>query len=206
MRTQRTQSTNVNSVGGWLGRIFRLDFTAFSEIRASPSATSAAIAVVFFASMLAGLGSWLWALQTDAVDNNKAFIRSFLLGGLIQTMVWFAWVYIAYLVLTWGYGARQDFRELTRSMGFAFAPVALSALVCIGALAVPIGLISFMLAILFTNAAIQQSSDADADEVIVANVLGFSVFAIVMGGFANVYEINTIGGLAPGLFFFALDL
>ena len=202
----RTQSTNVNSVGSWLGRIFRLDFTAFNEIRANPSATSAAIAVVFGASVLAGLGSWLWALQTVVVDNDKAFIRSFLLGSLIQTIMWFSWVYVAYLVLTWGYGARQDFRELTRAMGFAFAPVALSVLVFVGALAVPIGLISFMIAILFTNAAIQQVSDADADEAIVANVLGFSVFAIVMGGCANIYEINSIGGLAPGVFFFSLDL
>lgn len=205
MRTQRTQSTNVNSVGGWLGRIFRLDFTAFSEIRASPSATTSAIAVVFGASLMAGLGSLLWAMQTGTVDNEKAFIRTFLLGSMIQTIMWFAWVYVAYLVLTWGYGARQDFRELMRAMGFAFAPVALSVLVCIGALAVPIGLISFMIAVLFTNAAIQQSSDADADEAIVANMLGFSVFAIVMGGWANIYEINTIGGLAPGVFFFALD-
>ena len=202
----RTQSTNVSSVGGWLGRIFRLDFTAFNEIRANPSATSAAIAVVFGASVLAGFGSWLWALQTVVVDNDKAFIRSFLLGSLIQTIVWFSWVYVAYLVLTWGYGARQDFRELTRAMGFAFAPVALSVLVCVGALAVPIGLISFMIAILFTNAAIQQVSDADADEAIVANVLGFSVFAIVMGGFANIYEISGVGGLAPGVLFFSLDL
>jgi hypothetical protein len=202
----RTQSTNVNSVGSWLGRIFRLDFTVFNEIRSNPSATSAAIAVVFSANLLAGLGSWLWSLQTVVVDNGDAFIRSFLLGSLIQTIVWFSWVYVAYLVLTWGYGARQDFRELTRAMGFAFAPVALSVLVCIGALAVPIGLISFMITILFTNAAIQQVSDADADEAIVANVLGFSVFAIVMGGFANIYEINSIGGLAPGVFFFSLDL
>jgi hypothetical protein len=202
----RTQSTNVSGVGSWLGRIFRLDFTVFNEIRANPSATSAAIAVVFGASLLAGLGSWLWALQTVVVDNGDAFIRSFLLGSLIQTIVWFSWVYVAYLVLTWGYGARQDFRELTRAMGFAFAPVALSVLVCVGALAVPIGLISFMITILFTNAAIQQVSDADADEAIVANVLGFAVFAIVMGGFANIYEINSIGGLAPGVFFFSLDL
>jgi hypothetical protein len=202
----RTQNPNVNSVGSWLGRIFRLDFTAFGEIRSNPSATSAAIAVVFGASIMAGLGSWLWALQTDAVDNDKAFIRSFLVGSLVQTIVWFSWVYIAYLVLTWGYGTRQDFRELMRAMGFAFAPVALSVLVCVGALAIPIGLISFMIAILFTNAAIQEASEADADEAIVANVLGFSVFAIVMGGFANIYEINTIGGLAPGIFFFSLDL
>jgi hypothetical protein len=196
----------VGGVGGWLGRIFRLDFTAFDEIRANPSATSAAIAVVFFASLLAGLGSWLWAMQTVVVDNDKAFIRSFLLGSVIQTIMWFSWVYVAYLVLTWGYGARQDFGELTRAMGFAFAPVALSVLVCVGALAVPIGLISFSIAVLFTNAAIQQVSDADQGEAIVANVLGFSVFAIVMGGCANIYEISGVGGLAPGVFFFSLDL
>jgi hypothetical protein len=63
-----------------------------------------------------------------------------------------------------------------------------------------------VITILFTNAAIQQVSDADTDEAIVANVLGFAVFAIVMGGFANIYEINSIGGLAPGVFFFSLDL
>jgi len=120
--------------------------------------------------------------------------------------MWFSWVYIVYLVLTWGYGARQDFGELTRAMGFAFAPVALSVLVFIGGLAVPVGLISFAITILFTNAAIQQVSDAEVDEVTVANVAGFGIFAIVMGGCANIYEVDSIGGLAPGIFFFSLDL
>jgi predicted permease len=201
----RSQGTNVQTVGGWLGRIFRLDFSAFSEIRASPSATTAAIAVVFVASLFAGLGSWLWALDSF-VDDSDAFVRSFVVGSMIQTIVWFVWVYIAYLVLTWGYGARQEFGELTRAMGFAFAPVALSVLVFIGGLAVPVGLISFGTTILFTNAAIQQVSDAEADEATVANVAGFGIFAIVMGGCANIYEVDSIGGLAPGIFFFSLDL
>jgi predicted permease len=201
----RTQGTNVGTVGSWLGRIFRLDFSAFSEIRASPSATTAAIAVVLIASLFAGLGSWLWALDSF-VDDSDAFVRSFLIGSIVQTIVWFTWVYIVYLVLTWGYGARQEFGELTRAMGFAFAPVALSVLVFIGGLAVPVGLISFGITLLFTNAAIQQVSDAQADEATVANVAGFGIFAIVMGGCANIYEVDSIGGLAPGIFFFSLDL
>jgi len=201
----RSQGTNVGTVGSWLGRIFRLDFTVFSEIRASPSATTAAIAVVFVASLFAGLGSWLWALDSF-VDDSDAFIRSFLLGSLVQTIVWFSWVYIVYLVLTWGYGARQEFGELTRAMGFAFAPVALSVLVFIGGLAVPVGLVSWAITILFTNAAIHQVSDAEVDEATVANVAGFGIFAIIMGGCANIYEVDSIGGLAPGIFFFSLDL
>jgi predicted permease len=201
----RSQGTNVGTVGSWLGRIFRLDFSAFSEIRASPSATTAAIAVVFVASLFAGLGSWLWALDSF-VDDSDAFVRSFVVGSLVQTIVWFSWVYIVYLVLTWGYGARQEFGELTRAMGFAFAPVALSVLVFIGGLAVPVGLISFGITLLFTNAAIHQVSDAEVDEATVANVAGFGIFAIVMGGCANIYEVDSIGGLAPGIFFFSLDL
>jgi hypothetical protein len=201
----RSQGTNVGTVGSWLGRIFRLDFSAFSEIRASPSATTAAIAVVFVASLFAGLGSWLWALDSF-VDDSDAFVRSFVVGSLVQTIVWFSWVYIVYLVLTWGYGARQEFGELTRAMGFAFAPVALSVLVFIGGLAVPVGLISFAITILFTNAAIHQVSDAEVDEATVANVAGFGIFAIVMGGCANIYEVDSIGGVAPGIFFFSLDL
>jgi len=201
----RSQSTGFQTVGGWLGRIFRLDFSAFSEIRANPTATTAAIVVVLVASLFAGLGSWLWALQNFG-DNSDTFVRSFLLGSLIQTVMWFSWVYIVYLVLTWGYGARQEFGELTRAMGFAFAPVALSVLVFIGGLAVPIGLISFAVTVLFTNAAIQQVSDAEVDEATVANVAGFGVFAVVMGGCANIFEVDGIGGLAPGIFFFSLDL
>jgi hypothetical protein len=201
----RTQGTNVGTVGGWLGRIFRLDFSAFGEIRTSPSATTAAIAVVFVASLFAGLGSWLWALD-NVVDDGDTFVRSFVIGSMVQTVVWFVWVYIVYLVLSRGYGARVEFGELTRAMGFAFAPVALSVLVFIGQLAVPVGLISFGITLLFTNAAIQQVSDAEADEATVANVAGFGIFAIVMGGCANIYEVDGIGGIAPGIFFFALDL
>jgi hypothetical protein len=201
----RSRSTNFSTVGGWLGRLVRLDFDAFAEVRANPSATSAAITVVLVASLFAGLGSWLWALQSF-VDDSDAFVRAFILGSLLQTVVWFSWVYVVYLVLTQGYGARQDFGDLTRAMGFAFAPVALSVFIFIAALAVPIGLISFGITLLFTNAAIQQVSDADLREATMANIAGFGVFAIVMGGCANIFETDSIGGLAPGIFFFSLDL
>src|SRR5207247_11160903 len=109
----RSRSTNVSTLGNWLGRIVRLDFTVLAEVRANPSATSAAIIVVLVASLFAGLGSWLWALQSF-VDDRDAFVRAFLAASLLQTVVWFSWVYVAYLVLTQGYGARQDFGEITR--------------------------------------------------------------------------------------------
>ena len=123
----RSGSTNASTVANWLGRLFRLDFSVLAEVRANPSATSAAVVIVLVASLFAGLGSWLWALQSF-VDDRDAFIRSFIVGSLLQTVVWFSWVYVAYYVLTQGYHARQDFGEMTRAMGFAFA----GAVACFG--------------------------------------------------------------------------
>ena len=203
------QSTDLRAVGSWLGRLLRLDLSVFEEIRGEPSATTGAIIVVFGASLFAGLGSWLWALQSSdlrGVDGAAVFIRSTLLGSIIQTMVWFLWVYLTYQVLVRAYGVRTSFADLARTMGFAFAPVALNVLIAIIGFAVPFGVIAFTLAVLLTNVAIQHASDAEAREAIVANTSGFAAFAIVMGLFANIAEVGTFGGLAPGILFFSLDL
>src|SRR3990170_1579061 len=142
------QSTNFQTVGGWVSRLLRFDFTVFDEVAAQPSATSGALIVVFGASVLAGIGSWLWAIQFDLGDFSKSevFIKSLVLGSIIQTFVWFLWVYLAYQVLARAYGARTDFAELTRTMGFAFAPAGLSVLIAIMGFAVPFGVIAFAMA------------------------------------------------------------
>src|SRR3972149_12238669 len=114
------QTTNLQSVSGWLGRLIRLDLTVFDEVRSDPSATPSAIVVVFLASVLAGIGSWLWAVQTDGVDAAEVFVKSLVIGSILPTRAWFIWVYLVFQVLARAYGARTDFYELIRSMGFAF--------------------------------------------------------------------------------------
>ena len=200
------QTTNLQSVSGWLGRLARLDLTVFEEVRSDPSATPGAIIVVFLASVLAGIGSWLWAVQTNGVSAGEVFVRSLVIGSILQTLVWFIWVYLVFQVLARAYGARTDFSELIRSMGFAFAPVAMSVLIAITAFAVPFGVAALAGATLFSHFAIQSSSSAEPRQILIANFVGFLSFAVVMGVLANIAEVNTVGGLAPGLFFFSLDL
>ena len=200
------QTTSLQSVSGWLGRLARLDLTVFEEVRSDPSATPGAILVVFVASVLAGIGSWLWAVQTNGVSAGEVFVKSLVIGSILQTLVWFIWVYLVFQVLARAYGARTDFYELIRSMGFAFAPVAMSVLIAITAFAVPFGVAALAGATLFSHFAIQSSSSAEPRQVLIANFVGFLSFAVVMGVLANIAEINTVGGLAPGLFFFSLDL
>lgn len=200
------QSANLQSVGGWVGRLMRLDLSVFDEVRSDPSATAGAVIVVAIASVFAGVGSWLWAAQTDGVAGGEVLVKSLVLGSMLQTAVWFLWVYVVYQVLVRAYGVRADFYELIRTMGFAFAPVGLSILIAITAFAVPFGVASLALAVLLSGAAIQSASSAHPQQALTANITGFTVFAVVMGILANIAEVNTVGGLAPGLFFFSLDL
>ena len=205
------QTTNLRNVSSWVGRLALLDLNVFDEIRSSPSATTGAVTVVFGASIMAGIGSWLWAVEWRAIEGTEVFIKSLVLGSILQTLVWFVWVYLVFQVLARAYGARTDFYELIRTMGFAFAPVGLSILVAIPNFTVPFGIFSLVSTVLLTHFAIQSSSSAEQRQVLIANLAGFAVFVVVMGVLANVIEVNQIGGgadiggLAPGLLFFDLN-
>jgi hypothetical protein len=190
---------------GWIGRLARFDYTAFDEIRAEPSATLSAVAVVVAASLLAGMGSWLWSVFELDRDETDIFVRSLLIGTIVQTLFWFLWVYIVHQLLTHIYHAQSNFVELVRVMGFAFFPVALTVFILIGALAIPIGIFAFAATILLSSIAVQSATDAEAPHAMMATLLGFGGFLVCMGMLANVMEVFRFGGLAPGILFFALD-
>src|SRR3970040_1234553 len=203
------ESTNLQSVSGWVARLIALDLTVFDEVRSSNSATPSAIAIVFVASVMAGIGSWLWAVQWRGVEATEVLIKSLVIGSIIQTIVWFIWVYVVFQVLARAYGARTDFFELIRTMGFAFAPVGMSILIAVNSFAVPFGVAALAGAVLLSHLAIQSSSSAEPRQVLIANFVGFLTFAVVMGVFANIAEVDSqggakVGGLSPGLLFFDL--
>jgi len=197
-------TSNLHSVSGWIGRVLRFDVSAFDEIRSVPAATTPALLVVVVASVLAGFGSWIWATQ-HPIDAGEVFFKSLIIGSILQTFAWLAWVYVTRLVLA-RYGAHSDLNEMVRVMGFAFAPVGLTILIAITHLAVPIGVVLWALTVLLNNMAIQSATTADGQQITVANITGFAAFALIMGFLANISEVEDVGGLAPGLFFFALGL
>jgi hypothetical protein len=194
---------------GWLGRLVRFDYTVFEELRSDRSATPTALVIVLSCGVLGGIGTWLWALQHDdfaGVDVIEVLLKAVIAGSIIQTAVWFTWVYITYMLVARVYGSAVTFGELTRVMGFAFAPVALNILVAIAPLAIPFGLLSFGATLLLTSAAVEHTAEVEPRQAMLATLAGFGVFLIFMGAFANVMEVATFGGLAPGLLFFSLDL
>jgi len=208
------QTTGFQNVGSWLGRLIRLDLTVFDDVKDDATATVPALAVVVAASFLAGLGSWLWwifeidfpsVLGADE-KNFEAFFKTFILGGIFMAALWVLWVYISAMILSRVFRASADMNQLIRTMGLAFAPMAISFLVVISVLAVPFGVFAVATTLLLTNAAMQATTDAEPQQVIVSNLAGFLVFAIALGVLANVAQIYDTGGLAPGIFFFDLAL
>jgi len=211
--TRLTRRSPIGSDGartmGLLGRIVRLDYTVFDELRSDRSATPAALFIVLAAGVIAGLGTFLWALQHDdftGVDVMEVLLKAVVIGSIVQTAVWFAWVYITYMLAARVFGSVVHFGELTRVMGFAFAPVALGVLIAIAPLAVPFGLLAFGITLMLTTAAVERVAEIEPRQAMLSTLGGFTVFLIFMGAFANVMEVATFGGLAPGILFFSLDL
>ena len=202
----QTQARSTRTVSSWVGRLLRFDLRVFDEISSDVSATRSALIIVVVASFLNGLGALLWWIIRDFTFGGDidVFWRVVLLGGLLQVLVWLLWVYVVYQVLA-RCGVRVDFYQLIRAMGLAFAPMALAVLMVVTPLGVPLALFGLVVTVLFTNVAIQSVSRTESRHVLLANLSGFAIFVVVMGVLANIAQVEgTVGGLAPGIFFFNL--
>ena len=200
------QGASFQNLGGWLLRLARLDLTVFDDVKDDVSATVPTLTVAVVASFLSGLGSWLWwTFQDFPKGGGDVFVKSFLMGSILQVGVWFLWVYVAAMVLSKGLRVPADLNRMIRTMGLAFAPMGIAVLMLISFLTVPFGVIAVAATVALTYVAIQAATDAQPQQVMLANIVGFLVFAVVLGILANISEVYNTGGLAPGLFFFNLN-
>jgi len=200
------QGASFQNLGSWLLRLARLDLTVFDDVKDDVSATVPTLTVAVVASFLSGLGSWLWwTFQDFPKGGGDVFVKSFLLGSILQVGVWFLWVYVAAMILSRGLGVTADLNRLLRTMGLAFAPMSITVLMLVSFLTVPFGVIAIAATVALTYVAIQAATDAEPHQVMLANIVGFVIFAVVLGILANISEVYNTGGLAPGLFFFNLN-
>jgi hypothetical protein len=164
-----------------LRRLAMLDTTVFDEIRTDTTATIPALVVAVVATLLAGLGGWLWWWTAGIPDKGKMFVQSLIFGGILSLLFWFIWIAITYVLLTQMFRARADLNELIRVMGFATAPLALGVLMFIPEVDWGIGLCSIVFFFGLTTVAVQSATDAPAGRALAANAAGFAVWAIVLG-------------------------
>jgi len=190
---------NLQVLGNRLQRLVMLDTTVFEEIRGDQTATIPAIVVAVVATFLAGFGGWLWWLREFDFDERKVFVQSVILGTAISMGFWILWLFISWVVLSQVFRQQADWQEMLRTMGMAAAPLALSLGLFIPELDFGVGLASVVLLFGLTTLAIQATTSASQPQVLIANLAGFAVWAIVLG-----LLVTEDSFLAPGIFLRAI--
>jgi hypothetical protein len=178
---------------------------AYDDLRDNPSATVYAVGVVVLSTMLAAVGGLLWANFAAApppifnVDIRHFLFNSVLLGSVFQIALWFVWV-----GLTWFF-LRQIFfvtdvtlQSLIRTMGFAFAPMALQILLVFPVLEFSVGMFAVAATAACSVLAVRAASGATSGQALIATMAGFLVFVLALGMLGT-----SDTDLAPGIF--ALD-
>ncbi len=194
-------AVDPQTILNWLRRLVALDTRVFDDVRSNPAATIPGVIVVTVATFLAGIGGWLWWVIEDFGDDSHVFLTSAVVGSLLSVVLWGAWLGVVYVMLTQVFRERAYLEQLLRVMGLAAAPFALSLLMFIPWFSFAVGLSSVALVFGLSNIAIQSVTTADPAKVLVANVAGFALWALVLtllvsasAGSANPY--------APGIFLF----
>jgi hypothetical protein len=181
-----------------LQRLLRLDTSVFQEVRQDAAATVPAVLVLAISTFLSGIGGWLWWAINDfeeIEDATSVFWESVLVGGLFSIVLWLLWLGVAWLVLTQLFREEARWQEMLRTMGMASFPLALSVAMFIPGLDFGIGLASIALFFGMTTIAIQAVTSADQARVLLANLAGFALWAILLGLFTTSERF-----LAPGIF------
>jgi hypothetical protein len=189
---------DINAVVNRILRLARLDTSAFDEVRDDQRETIPAIAIVVVSCLLAGFGAWMWLIFVAPdgvdVDHGKVIVNVFLLGTIVTTVVWAVWVAVTAMMLNSVYKEHVDLMSLMRTMGYASFPFALSMLMLVPMLSFGVALFAVGVWVVLSIFAVQAATTAESDRVIKANLVGFFVFAIVLGLLAR----NV--GLASGVF------
>jgi len=180
-----------------LVRLVRLDTTVFDEVKQDPAATLPAVFVVLASTLLAGIGGWMWWVIKGFGSNGKLFFHSVIMGTIFSFALWIVWLLVAWVILTQLFREDADWQQMLRTMGMASAPLALSVAMFIPGIDMGIALASIALLFGLNTIAIQATTQADPARVLVANLAGFAVWAIVLG-----LLVTDSNFFAPGIFLF----
>ena len=178
-------------------RLARLDTSVFDEVRQDPAATIPAVLVLTVATLLSGIGGWLWWLIRDYGNASEIFYKSLLLGSILSIALWIVWLLVAWVILTQVFREDADWHQMLRTMGMASAPLGLSVLLFVPGVDFGIGLASIALFFGLTTIAIQATTAAGPARVLVANAAGFVLWAVVLGLMSTADS-----PLAPGIFLY----
>jgi hypothetical protein len=153
--------------------VFKLDVKTFEEIEHNTSLTLPAALIVLLVSLVSGVGNGLFNSFRD-----KSFFSGFL-GSLISVILgWLIWSAVTWFVGTRLFKGQADLGEMLRVIGFAYLPMLLSIIPCVG------GVIGLLWTLAAGFIAIRQGLDLDNMKAFLTVVVG-AVFYIALTAILN---------------------
>jgi hypothetical protein len=150
--------------------VFKLDVETFEEIEHNTSLTLPAAIIVLLVSLVSGIGNGLFNGFV-----HRSFISGFL-GSLIGVLLgWLLWSAVTWFVGTRFFKGEADLGQMLRVIGFAYTPMILSIIPCVG------GLIGIVWAIAAGFIAIRQGLDLDDTKAFFTVVLGALAYILLTG-------------------------
>lgn len=193
-----------NAIFNKILRVARLETTVFDDVRDDQNELIPALVIAGLSALLAGLGAFLFFEVNDYPYNN-AFVNTVILGSIFLAALYAIWVLIVYVVLVQIFKATADLQALFRTMGYAALPLALSLLMFIPILHPVFAIVPIGLLLVMTIYAVQATTTADSRQVVIANLAGFAVMALVLGLVATAPDAGD-APMGAGLFAWVFDV
>lgn len=153
--------------------VFKLSAPTFEEIEHNTSLTLPAALIVVLVSLVSGVGNGLF----------NGFIHKTFFGGFIGALLsvllgWLLWSSVTWYVGTRFFQGEADLGQMLRVIGFAYLPMLLSIIPCVG------GFIGIIWAIAAGFIAIRQGLDLDNTKAFFTVVFG-ALFYVVLTAILN---------------------
>ncbi len=153
--------------------VFKLDVKTFEEIEHNTSLTLPAALIVILVSLISGIGNGLFNGFV-----HKTFFGGFL-GSVIAVLLgWLLWSAVTLFVGTRFFHGEADMGQMLRVIGFAYAPLVLSIIPCVG------GVIGIIWAIAAGFIAVRQGLDLDDMKSLLTVGVG-AVFYVILTAIVN---------------------
>jgi hypothetical protein len=148
--------------------VFKLSSTTFEEIEHNTSLTLPAALIVLLVALVTGVGN---GLAGRFIHRN--FFSGFF-GGLIGVLIgWFIWSAVTWFVGTRFFKGEADLGQMLRVIGFAYSPLVLSIIPCVG------GVIGIIWAIAAGFIAVRQGLDLDDMRSFLTVVVGAFFYVLL---------------------------
>lgn len=153
--------------------VFKLNAATFEEIEHNTSLTFPAALIVLLVSLVSGVGNGLFNGFV-----NKPFFGGFIGAVLSVILGWLLWSAVTWFVGTRFFKGDADLGQMMRVIGFAYLPMLLSIIPCVG------GIIGIVWTIAAGFIAIRQGLDLDNTKAFFTVVIG-AVFYLILTGVFN---------------------